>query len=173
MPRFDAPNSRYHSLRICLLVLLVNFSLSACGFRLAGTVELPPQLESIYLVTSDFSDSQRRQLRRSLSDAGASLVEQLESQAVQLNVSLEVIPDMEMATSASTGASVRRIRRSLSFNVKAADGKTLLEAQTLNQKRDVSLDDDNLLSSNREKESATRDLEQALFDQLIRQLILI
>jgi outer membrane lipopolysaccharide assembly protein LptE/RlpB len=58
-------------------------------------------------------------------------------------------------------------------NVKAADGKFLLEAQTLHQQKDVSLDDDNLLSSDREKETVTRDLEQALFDQLIRQLILI
>jgi LPS-assembly lipoprotein len=173
MSRFDTPSSRYHSLRFCLLVLLVSFSLSACGFRLAGTAELPPQLKSIYLVTSDFSDSQRKLLRRNLSDAGARLVEQLESPAVQLNVSLKVIPDRELATSASTGAIVKRISRSLSFNVKAADGKFLLEAQTLHQQKDVSLDDDNLLSSDREKESVTRDLEQALFDQLIRQLILI
>jgi LPS-assembly lipoprotein len=173
MSRFDAPNSRYHSLRICLLVLLVGFSLSACGFRLAGTAELPPQLRSIYLVTSDFSESQRSRLRRSLNNAGAQLVEQLESQAVQLNVSLEVMPDRQLATSARTGSIVKRISRSLSFNVKAADGKILLEAQTLNQQKDAFLDNDNLLSSDREKESVTRDLEQALFDQLIRQLILI
>jgi LPS-assembly lipoprotein len=173
MSRFDAPGSRYHSLRTCLLVLLVSLGLSACGFRLAGTAELPPQLESIYLVTSDFSNSQRNRLKRSLSNAGARLVEQLESQAVQLNVSLKVMPDRELATSASTGGTVKLISRSLSFNVKAGDGKILLEAQTLHQQRDVSLNDDNLLSSDREKESVTRDLEQALFDQLIRQLILI
>jgi outer membrane lipopolysaccharide assembly protein LptE/RlpB len=45
--------------------------------------------------------------------------------------------------------------------------------RTLAQQRDVSLDDDNLLSSDREKEAVTRDLEDALFDQLIRQLTLI
>lgn len=169
----QAPVSRYHSLRICLLVLLVSLGLSACGFRLAGTFELPPQLASIYLVTSDFSDSQRKLLIRRLNNAGASLVEQLESQAVQLNVSLKVLPDRQLATSAKTGVTVKRISRSLSFNVKAADGTTLLEARTLHQQKDASLDDDNLLSSDREKESVTRDLEQALFDQLIRQLILI
>ena len=173
MSRFDALSSRYHSLRICLLVLLVNFSLSACGFKLAGTAELPPQLATIYLVTSDFSDLQQNRLRRSLKNAGAQLVEQMEPQVVQLNVSLKVMPDRELATSASSGGTVKRISRSLSFNVKAADGKTLLEPQTLHQQKDAFLDDDNLLSSDREKESVTRDLEQALFDQLIRQLILI
>ncbi len=173
MSRFDAPGSRYHSLRICLLVLLVSLGLSACGFRLAGTAELPPQLASIYLVTSDFSNSQRNLLKRRLNNAGASLVEQLESQAVQLNVSLKSIPDRQLATSAKTGVTVKRISRSLSFVVKAADGNILLEAQTLHQQKDVSLDADNLLSSDREKESVTRDLDQALFDQLISQLILI
>ena len=173
MSRFDASGSRYHSLRFSLLVLLVSFSLSACGFRLAGTAELPPQLESIYLVTSDFSESQRNLLRRSLNNAGARLVEQLESPAVQLNVSLKVLPDLQLATSANSGEIVKRISRSLSYNVKAADGKILLEAQTLNQQKNVSLDNDNLLSSDRELETVTRNLEQALFDQLIRQLTLI
>jgi len=154
-------------------VLLVCLSLPACGFRLAGVTELPPQLASIYLVTSDFSDPQLTRLRRSLSDAGARLVEQADSQSVRLNVGLKVEPDRDLATSASTGAIVKRISRGLSFDVKAADGKVLLESQTLRQQKDVSLNDDNLLSSDRERETVTRDLEQALFDQLIRQLTLI
>jgi LPS-assembly lipoprotein len=173
MIRFAISNVRTSSLRICLLLLLASSCLSACGFRLAGTAELPPRLASIYLVTSDFSDSQRSQLRRSLRNAGANLVEQPGAQAVQLNVRLTAAPDRDMATSASSGAIVKRISRSLSFNVKAADGKVLLEARTLQQQKDVSLDDDNLLSSDREKETVTRNLQQALFDQLIRQLTLI
>jgi LPS-assembly lipoprotein len=172
MPRFYAPSNYYNGPRICVLLLLVSFCLSACGYKLAGTAELPPQLASIYLVTSDFSDAQRRSLQRSLSNAGALLVEQLDSQSVQLNVSLKTLPDRDLAVgaSASTGARVKRISRSLSFNVKAADGEVLLAAQTLSQQKDASLDDDNLLSSDREKERVIRDLEQALFDQLIRQL---
>ena len=170
MSRFYASSSYYNGPRICVLVLLVSFCLSACGFKLAGSTELPPQLASIYLVTSDFNDAQRRLLQRSLSNAGARLVEQLDSQSVQLNVSLKTHPDRDLATGASTGARVNRISRSLSFNVKAADGEILLAAQTLRQQNDATLDDDNLLSSDREKEKVIRDLEQALFDQLIRQL---
>ena len=173
MSRIDASGSTYSGPRICLLVLLVCFSLSACGFRLAGTTELPPQLASIYLVTSDFSDSQRKLLQRSLSGAGASLVEQPDSQSVQLNVSLTTFPDRQMATSAISGEIVKRISRSLSFNVKAADGEVLLEAKTVRQQKDVNLNNDNLLSSDRELEAVTRDLEQTLFEQLIRQLTLI
>jgi len=58
----------------------------------------------------------------------------------------------------------------LTFSVKAADGQIIAATQTLRQQKDVSLDDDNLLSSDRERETVVRDLEQALFGQLIRQL---
>ena len=78
-----------------------------------------------------------------------------------------------MATSASTGVIVKRLSRGLDFYVKDFDGKTIVEPTRLKQQRDASLNDDNLLSSNRERDSVINDLEQALFDQMIRQLSLI
>jgi LPS-assembly lipoprotein len=161
---------RIASLRIALVVLLVSFSLSSCGFRLAGTNDLPPELSSIYLVTSNISKVQIRALQRSLENAGATVVSQLDQQSVQLKVSLKVAPDRQLATSARDGAIVRRISRGLTFSVKAADGQTIAATQTLRQQKDVSLNDDNLQASNREQETVTRELEQSLFDQLVRQL---
>ena len=156
-----------------VLLLSLALSLSACGFRLAGTADLPQQLSSIYLSDNGFNDSQRKTLQRRLTQAGATLVEQADAGAVKLNVNLKVLPDRQMATGASTGASVKRITRQLDFSVKSAEGKTLVPMRTLTQQKDVSLDDDNLLSSDREKEAVARELEKALFDQLIRQLTLI
>jgi LPS-assembly lipoprotein len=164
---------RIASLRIALVVVLLNFSLSACGYRLAGTADLPPELSSIYLVTSDISESQSRALQRRLENAGATVVSQLDQQSVQLNVSLKAEPDRQLATSARDGAIVRRITRGLTFSVKAADGQTIAETQTLRQQNDVYLNDDSLLASDREQETVTRELEQSLFDQLIRQLVRI
>ena len=167
------PNLRRPSLRIGVIVVLVSLLLSACGFKLAGTADLPPQLASIYLVTDDFSEPQRKALRRSLINAGAELVEQPGAQSVQLNASLKTLPDRQVATSASTGVIVKRLSRSLDFYVKDFDGKTIVEPSRLQQQKDASLDDDNLLSSDRERERVIRDLEQELFDQMIRQLTLI
>ena len=159
------------SLRVVFVVLLVSFSLSACGFRLAGTAaDLPPELSSIYLVVSGISEPQSRVLRRSLKNAGATMVSELDPQSVQLNVSLKVAPDRQLATSARDGAIVRRISRGLTFSVKAADGEIIAKTQTLRQQKDVSLNDDSLLASNREQQTVTRELEQSLFDQMVRQL---
>jgi len=160
----------FASFRIALVVLLVSLSLSACGYRLAGTADLPPELSSIYLVTNNISESQSRALQRSLENGGATVVSQLDQQSVQLNVSLKVEPTRQLATSARDGAIVRRISRGLTFSVKAADGQVIVAPQTLRQQKNVYLNDDSLTASNREEEAVTRQLEQSLFDKLIRQL---
>ena len=152
------------------LALLLCAVLSACGFRLAGTADLPPQLQSIHLVTANFDPTQARALRRSLSTAGAQLVDAEDAGAARLRVTLQALPDRQLATSASSGAIVQRISRALSFTIEAADGSPLAPPQTLRQQKDVNLDDDNLLSSNREKENAILELEQALYQQLVRRL---
>jgi LPS-assembly lipoprotein len=158
------------SIAVVLTGLALLLSQSSCGYRLAGTAELPPELQSLQLLTSGLSEAQRRSLERSLGAAGAQLVDDTDAEAARLNVSLGAPRDQRLVTSGSSGAIVVRISRSLSFDLKAADGTVIAPAQTLRQQRDVSLDDDNLLSSERERDNAVLELEQALYQQLIRQL---
>jgi outer membrane lipopolysaccharide assembly protein LptE/RlpB len=80
------------------------------------------------------------------------------------------LSDRQLVSSASSGATVKRISRSLDFNVKSAEGEMIAPARTLRQQKDVALDDDNLLASNRERENTILELEQSLYQQLIRQL---
>ena len=165
--------------RLSLIVLLCGLCLSACGFRLAGTTEvtgnteLPPQLLSIYLVTSNMNGVQRRALVKSLTRVGAEVVAQADAASAKLDVTLNELPDQQLATGGSGGGIVKRISRSLDFNVKAEDGEVIVAPRNLRQQVDVTLDDNSLLASNREKKSVTRELEQALYDRLIRQLTLI
>ena len=158
------------SLAVGLIALALLLSQSACGYRLAGTAELPPDLQSLQLLTSGFSEAQRRSLSRSLTSAGAKLVEDPDAEATRLNVSLAAPQDQRLVTSGSSGAIVMRISRGLTFDLKAADGTVIAPVQTLRQQRDVSLDDDNLLSSEQERDNAVLQLEQQLYQQLIRQL---
>jgi LPS-assembly lipoprotein len=156
--------------RTSLIVLLSSLCLSACGFRLAGTTELPTQFASIYLQASNFSETQRKALRRTLKSAGATLITDSSAEATRLIVDLKTVPDQQMATSASSGEIVKRISRSLNFHVKAADGNLIAPVRTLRQQKDITLDENNLLASNRERETVVLELEQALYDQLVRQL---
>jgi LPS-assembly lipoprotein len=153
-----------------LITGLLCLALSGCGFKLAGTKSLPPELGQIYLVTSDFSEQQRSALSQRLTQAGAQVSRQPVAQAVQLRASLKSLPDRRLVTSASNGKTVERLARSLAFSLKGADGNLLAPAKTLIQQKDIVLDDDNLLSSDVERRSVIEDLEAALFNQLIFQL---
>ena len=153
-----------------LIVLLLGLAITGCGFRLASTTSLPPELKQIYLMTSDFSDSQHNALRLQLERAGAQVESQPGSKAVRLSVSLKIVPDRRLINSASSGRIVERLTRSLTYSLKDAEGKLLAPATTLTQQKNIVLNDDNLLSSTVEKRSVIEDIEQALYNRLIRQL---
>ena len=144
--------------------------LAGCGYRLAGTAELPAQLETIHLVTKNFSELQTRALRRKLIDSGAQVVEQAGANAATLTVTLNAEPDRQLVSSASSGTTVNRLVRTLDYALSDASGEELLAPGTLRQQVDIELDDDNLLASNQEREAAVLQLEQGLYQQLVRQL---
>ena len=153
-----------------LIVILLGLALSGCGFRLAGTSALPPALSRIHLVTIDFNQRQRDSLSRRLQQAGAEVIAQPAGDAVELRVILRVLPSRRVVTSASDGKAVERLARGLDYSLKDNDGNLLAPAKTLQQQKDVLFDQDNLLSSDEERRNVARDLESALFNQLMRQL---
>ena len=153
-----------------LVVFAVTIGLAACGFRLAGTLNLPQNLSSIVLVDSNLDQRQQDALRRRLARAGAELKNLDDPAAVRLKISLKAAPDRRLVSSARSGKSVQRLTRSLDFSLSSAAGEVLVPTRTLTQQNDIVLDDDNLLASGRERASVLEDLEQALFGQLIRQL---
>jgi LPS-assembly lipoprotein len=153
-----------------LIVIVACIGLAACGFRLAGTADLPPELSTIQLVTKNFSKQQQDELRGRLTRAGANVVNQSTADAVLLAVTFNVLPDRRLVSTASSGRTVERLSRSLDFNLKSPTGEVIASAKTLLRQKDAELDDNNLLSSNREKANVIKDLEQALFKQLLNQL---
>ena len=153
-----------------LVFVLLGLALAGCGFKLAGTASLPPELSRIHLITTDFNKRQDNALRQRIRLAGAEIVEEPDDQAVKLRVRLQTLPDRRLVTGASSGKIIERVTRGLEFSLKDADGKPLLPAKMLQRQKDIVLNDDNLLSSDVERKNVVEDLEAALFNQLIFQL---
>ena len=152
-------------------IVLLSFSLFGCGFKLAGeATSLPETLGPIHLVMNNFNAHQRVTLLDTLKRAGAEIVSQTDDNGVLLSVTIKVIPDRIVVNSAVTGRRIARIARQLGFSLKSASGEMLVKQNTLNKHRDIDVDSDALLSSQAEKEDLVRDLEQALFNQLVYQL---
>ena len=156
-------------LRYLLLGGIV-LSLAACGFRLAGTAKLPPSMQSIHLQATDFSNTQRARLVKSLEQAGARISDVATDDSTLLAVRLRVVPDRNLAISAASGKTVRRLTRELDYRVTTGVGYILVETTTLSQSEDFTLDQDNLLASERELEESIEGLETALFNQMIFRL---
>jgi outer membrane lipopolysaccharide assembly protein LptE/RlpB len=153
-----------------LIIIAVSIGLVACGFRLAGTADLSEELSTIHLVTSNLSKHQQDEIRGRLTRAGATVVDEANEDAVLLTLSFKVLPDRRLVSGGSSGKIVDRVARSLDFSLKSPAGEVIAPVKTLLQQKNIELDENKLLASNREKENVIKDVEQALFKQLINQL---
>jgi len=160
--------SRPISRRLALLLLAA--AICGCGFRLAGTVPLPENLARIQLETRDFDNRQRDALLRRLRQAGADVALEPAADRVRLAVRLLAPRDRRLVTSASSGKTVDRLSRGLEYSLRGSDGQILDGPRQLSVERDLTLDDDNLLSSSDERQSVIEELEATLYDRLVRQL---
>lgn len=153
-----------------LTALLLALALANCGFKLAKDIGLPPELARIQLLTTDFSDKQRRMLRARLQRAGAEVSMTPVAGAVQLRVRLKVLPQRRLVTGAGNGKNIERVSRGLQYSLKGADGNELAPPVSLLHQKDIVLDDDNLLSSTVERKNVVEEIEAALYNRLVQQL---
>ncbi len=148
-------------------------SLTACGFHLRGSTNLPPPLISMQLLAEDLDSRQKTELERQLIQAGASLKDVQVGDAVNLTVAIRVLPDRSVASTAGQGISIIRIFRQLSYSLSTATGELLMDQTTILRQLDITLDSNELAAVEYEKQRAGILLDQELFRQLILQLSFI
>lgn len=145
-------------------------SLQACGFQLRGFSALPDQLTNLRLVADKLSTAQQRDLKSQLERSGVTLRYDDELRPVVLNIALETLPERKLADSAGSNRTILRLSRQLSYSLTDAEGNRLVDNRRLVQRQDLELDDNNLLSSEGEKQHALDNLDDALFNSLMIQL---
>ena len=154
---------------LCLIVLIM----SGCGFALRSDVHLADNLGETALTVVDEFSPFARQLRRSLERSGVVLVDSPTATTTRLDVSVNEVT-REILTIGDT-ARVReyRIRHLVQFQVTGADGQQLLALQTLEQSRDLSFDEGEVLAATREEEFIREELSRNMVRQVMRQLSLV
>ena len=161
-----AENTRYLFFIIAAL-LVVNFS--GCGFRLAGSSNLAPQLVSLQLLSDDLTNSQVSLLSQRLKRAGANLKEN-QDEATRLEVMIKSRPERKLVDTAGSGKTIIRIFRQLVYSLTTAEGEYLAEQKTILRQIDVERDSDDIGGLEYEKQSAAESLDRELIEQLIFQL---
>ena len=144
--------------------------LQACGFQLRGLGLLPEHLSNLRLLDDNLSTNQQRTLVQQLQRAGVTLQYDAEENPVTLKVSIDSLPERNIADSSGSGQSIVRLTRQLVFSVTDAAGDRLMDNKVIEQEIDLELDDANLLSTEGEKRHALDNLDKALFNSLMIQL---
>lgn len=144
--------------------------LTACGWRLRGSVELPQNMQRINLILLQQSYEFEQRLQRSLQSAGAELVNGREN----ANISITVIAfdaDKSSVAVDSQGRSVtKELLQKLTYNLQDNQGDMLAELVSVKVMRIYRYDPDNVLGMEREEQRISSDLLDELVVLLINRV---
>lgn len=161
-----AERSLGYSLRfgLTLVLLLTSLLLSACGFRLRGYIELPADLQPLYISSESGANSLSRTLSRQLQQSGVEVAEQRSDARLHLHLSNFGSSERQVVFGA-----VEEHEITLKVNARAetATGETLFSNDTFETRRQYTRDS-NLLA----RDNLRRDLLNSMESDLIRQLTL-
>ncbi len=150
---------------LCLILLL-----SACGFQLRGTVELPEGVEPIYIGGLSSSGQLSIELRNLLSAYGV----ELNRDAAQANYQLIILEQTTDKRTASLGAGARvaeyQLIESVSFELRNSQGSTVLGPHELTQRKIMPNDPNKVVSTAEEEKILRREMLQQLAAKIARQL---
>jgi LPS-assembly lipoprotein len=144
--------------------------LAGCGFHLRGIVNLPSQLQTLYLQSASPYSELTRQIRTSLKFSNAKLV----SSADQAPVTLHIF-DEKFSSSQTSVASTNQTRSytatySMQYNITSASGKVLMQTRTISSTQNVTAQPNEVLENTNKLDIAKQNLLRNLVSKLLFQL---
>ncbi len=154
----------------CCLLWLLPALLTACGFQLRSEASLPPEMAVTRIAMADRSGVFYRQLERALSRSGI----QLTADPAKATAVLDIPTNQVRRDILSIGDNARvrefRVRHLLHFQLLDAAGRSLAPMQRLEQYRDISFDETEILAISREEEFVRQELAQTMVRLLLQRL---
>lgn len=158
------------SFKSVFIIGLALLLLSACGFKLRGSVELPPVLQDTYIESNNPFTGMARSLRSELEVAGANVLEDKEAATAILVIHNERSENRVLSVGSSGRATEYELFDEVGFSLQDADGKSLVAPQTLRQTRDLVFDENELLGKVSEAEGIHRQMRASLARQIIMRI---
>lgn len=149
-----------------LLLLLVLLT-SACGFRLRGFIELPPNLQPLYISSQGSATNLAATLARQLEQSGVTLSKEITPSRLRLE-----LKDFKSSQRQLVFGKREEFELSLQITATARDseGEDLFADELLQAYRQYSYDRDN--DSLLARDSLRSELLRSMEDDLIRQITL-
>jgi len=156
--------------RVLFLALILGL-LSGCGFQLRGNIDLDPGLKRMHLQGVSQFSRLGINLRQALNSSGVEVVEKLAQSDAILRIS-NVKFDRRLLSVSSLSGKVNEYELRYSFAVSLEDrkGKQLLAPKRLQQIRDYTYDEANVLGKGNEESRLRTEMEKDLVRQVLRRL---
>lgn len=149
--------------------LLTVALLSACGWHLQGVTRLPESAAVAYIEEFDSYSAFTRELRRSLTDAGARLTPQRTDAGALIKIRDEDFGQAVLTVSARNIPKEYEVFYEIEYSVEV-QGKEVIEPQRLRLTRNYTYDESALLAKQIEEQVLRESLARDLAGQVLRRL---
>lgn len=157
----------YNSAMRSLLILILLLSLTACGFHLRGSVQLPPELGELTLVDAKPATDIAPALRRALQGEGVRL---MAAAPLRLELQAENYGKRVLSVDTSGRAQEYGLSYAVRFSLLAADGVAWLPEETVTLTRDLRFDAAAVLATGSEETQLKEEMRRDAVLQILRRL---
>jgi LPS-assembly lipoprotein len=154
--------------RVLLCVLTV-ISLSSCGFRLRGSVELPPEVRRVYVATADELTPFAVELREALSRNGATLAPAAGAADAVVRVRSDRTGRRVLSVSARNTPEEFEVFYVVDYSIDRG-GQEVVPSQVLELTRSFSFDEADLLAKDREEDILREAMARDIAGLIVRRL---
>ena len=141
---------------------------AACGFKLRGAVDLP--YSSLYIALPDSSPLRAKLVRIISASSKTMLTSEAKGSQAILGVLSDAFTRNILSLNASGQVTELELVRTFSYRIYDPNGRDLVPPAQIIVKRDVTYDDNALLSKQAEEALLVKDMENDMIQQLIRRL---
>ncbi len=150
-------------------LLLLAAVISACGFALRGSIDLPSSMQDLHLQAQDEGSDFAREMRRALASNGITVVETPEARHYRLGIGLERSQERVLSMNANARAGEYELSMSVPFQVASAEG-VLLGPEVVSIEKVYLTDPENAVAKAEESELIKREMRRELAQQILRRL---
>ncbi len=151
-----------------ITLLILTLAITACGWRLRGTLTLPEGLESIQIVDNANSSFLSKQLTQLLVANGVALVDANPDMFIVL---IEEREDKRIiAVGSNTLASEYELSSEARYFINDAEGKMLAPESTVSVVRSYEFNENDVVSKAEEERIIQQEMRRELAQQIIRRL---
>ncbi|GAB1263799.1 hypothetical protein NBRC116493_30480 [Aurantivibrio infirmus] len=151
-----------------ITLLVLTLAITACGWRLRGTLTLPEGLESIQIVDNANSSFLSKQLTQLLVANGVALVDANPDMFIVL---IEEREDKRIiAVGSNTLASEYELSSEARYFINDAEGKMLAPESTVSVVRSYEFNENDVVSKAEEERIIQQEMRRELAQQIIRRL---